>query len=151
MWSNFQQWHFFFSLSESRQHPDKPRKPCENAGGDPGLLHRQWRQRSKKVMKRILSESSDVHTVEQLILQIKKIEKHSDQTSAAKTQTLENRIIRPHSDVDLLLLLNRALFYCKACHDDITDPKRIKKCGCKKCRWPYFQTVSELITFLFRD
>ena len=29
---------------------------------------------------------------------------------------------------------NRALFYCKACHDDITDPKRIKKCGCKKCK-----------------
>ncbi|XP_044033652.1 calcium-activated potassium channel subunit alpha-1 isoform X3 [Siniperca chuatsi] len=29
--------------------------------------------------------------------------------------------------------VKRALFYCKACHDDITDPKRIKKCGCKKC------------------
>lgn len=28
----------------------------------------------------------------------------------------------------------RALFYCKACHDDITDPKRIKKCGCKRCK-----------------
>ncbi|XP_019134386.1 calcium-activated potassium channel subunit alpha-1 isoform X1 [Larimichthys crocea] len=28
--------------------------------------------------------------------------------------------------------VKRALFYCKACHDDITDPKRIKKCGCKK-------------------
>uniref|UniRef100_A0A672GBW3 Calcium-activated potassium channel subunit alpha-1 n=1 Tax=Salarias fasciatus TaxID=181472 RepID=A0A672GBW3_SALFA len=26
--------------------------------------------------------------------------------------------------------VKRALFYCKACHDDITDPKRIKKCGC---------------------
>uniref|UniRef100_A0A671L9H9 Calcium-activated potassium channel subunit alpha-1 n=1 Tax=Sinocyclocheilus anshuiensis TaxID=1608454 RepID=A0A671L9H9_9TELE len=26
----------------------------------------------------------------------------------------------------------RALFYCKTCHDDITDPKRIKKCGCKR-------------------
>ncbi|MEQ2269238.1 hypothetical protein XENORESO_001742, partial [Xenotaenia resolanae] len=25
-----------------------------------------------------------------------------------------------------------AFFYCKACHDDITDPKRIKKCGCKR-------------------
>uniref|UniRef100_H3CT88 Calcium-activated potassium channel subunit alpha-1 n=1 Tax=Tetraodon nigroviridis TaxID=99883 RepID=H3CT88_TETNG len=23
-------------------------------------------------------------------------------------------------------------YYCKACHDDITDPKRIKKCGCKR-------------------
>uniref|UniRef100_A0A8C5ARI3 BK channel n=1 Tax=Gadus morhua TaxID=8049 RepID=A0A8C5ARI3_GADMO len=30
--------------------------------------------------------------------------------------------------------VKRALFYCKACHDDITDPKRIKKCGCKKCK-----------------
>ncbi|XP_067225037.1 calcium-activated potassium channel subunit alpha-1a-like isoform X3 [Chanodichthys erythropterus] len=28
--------------------------------------------------------------------------------------------------------VKRALFYCKACHDDITDPKRIKKCGCKR-------------------
>ncbi|KAF7204271.1 transcript variant X1 [Nothobranchius furzeri] len=31
--------------------------------------------------------------------------------------------------------VKRALFYCKACHDDITDPKRIKKCGCKKCKF----------------
>ncbi|XP_056285049.1 calcium-activated potassium channel subunit alpha-1 isoform X8 [Pseudoliparis swirei] len=30
--------------------------------------------------------------------------------------------------------VKRALFYCKACHDDITDPKRIKKCGCKKSK-----------------
>ncbi|KAM8836255.1 calcium-activated potassium channel subunit alpha-1-like isoform 4-T4 [Spinachia spinachia] len=30
--------------------------------------------------------------------------------------------------------VKRALFYCKACHDDISDPKRIKKCGCKKSR-----------------
>uniref|UniRef100_A0A673H4R8 Calcium-activated potassium channel subunit alpha-1 n=1 Tax=Sinocyclocheilus rhinocerous TaxID=307959 RepID=A0A673H4R8_9TELE len=30
--------------------------------------------------------------------------------------------------------VKRALFYCKACHDDITDPKRIKKCGCKRKR-----------------
>ncbi|KAI5103658.1 calcium-activated potassium channel subunit alpha-1 [Silurus meridionalis] len=29
--------------------------------------------------------------------------------------------------------VKRALYYCKACHDDITDPKRIKKCGCKRC------------------
>ncbi|XP_033371593.1 calcium-activated potassium channel subunit alpha-1 [Parus major] len=28
--------------------------------------------------------------------------------------------------------VKRAYFYCKACHDDITDPKRIKKCGCKR-------------------
>ncbi|XP_039527602.1 calcium-activated potassium channel subunit alpha-1a isoform X20 [Pimephales promelas] len=32
--------------------------------------------------------------------------------------------------------VKRAFFYCKACHDDITDPKRIKKCGCK--RMTYF-------------
>ncbi|XP_059388861.1 calcium-activated potassium channel subunit alpha-1-like isoform X8 [Carassius carassius] len=30
--------------------------------------------------------------------------------------------------------VKRALFYCKACHDDITDPKRIKKCGCKRTK-----------------
>ncbi|TRY75924.1 hypothetical protein DNTS_033489 [Danionella cerebrum] len=30
--------------------------------------------------------------------------------------------------------VKRAFFYCKACHDDITDPKRIKKCGCKRSR-----------------
>ncbi|XP_075894562.1 calcium-activated potassium channel subunit alpha-1a isoform X3 [Nelusetta ayraudi] len=28
--------------------------------------------------------------------------------------------------------VKRAFFYCKACHDDVTDPKRIKKCGCKR-------------------
>ncbi|XP_029691664.1 calcium-activated potassium channel subunit alpha-1a isoform X27 [Takifugu rubripes] len=28
--------------------------------------------------------------------------------------------------------VKRAFYYCKACHDDITDPKRIKKCGCKR-------------------
>ncbi|XP_061564394.1 calcium-activated potassium channel subunit alpha-1a-like isoform X1 [Cololabis saira] len=33
--------------------------------------------------------------------------------------------------------VKRALFYCKACHDDITDPKRIKKCGCKKSKSSY--------------
>ncbi|XP_072312336.1 calcium-activated potassium channel subunit alpha-1-like isoform X1 [Eucyclogobius newberryi] len=33
--------------------------------------------------------------------------------------------------------VKRALFYCKACHDDITDPKRIKKCGCKKSKNTY--------------
>ncbi|KAA0717770.1 Calcium-activated potassium channel subunit alpha-1 BK channel BKCA alpha [Triplophysa tibetana] len=33
--------------------------------------------------------------------------------------------------------VKRAFFYCKSCHDDITDPKRIKKCGCK--RMTYFE------------
>lgn len=33
------------------------------------------------------------------------------------------------------ILSIRALFYCKACHDDITDPKRIKKCGCKRSKF----------------
>uniref|UniRef100_A0A8C2JQ35 Calcium-activated potassium channel subunit alpha-1 n=1 Tax=Cyprinus carpio TaxID=7962 RepID=A0A8C2JQ35_CYPCA len=32
--------------------------------------------------------------------------------------------------------VKRAFFYCKACHDDITDPKRIKKCGCKRIEAP---------------
>uniref|UniRef100_A0A3B4DD64 Calcium-activated potassium channel subunit alpha-1 n=1 Tax=Pygocentrus nattereri TaxID=42514 RepID=A0A3B4DD64_PYGNA len=31
--------------------------------------------------------------------------------------------------------VKRAFFYCKACHDDITDPKRIKKCGCKRRKY----------------
>ncbi|XP_072560049.1 calcium-activated potassium channel subunit alpha-1-like isoform X4 [Paramormyrops kingsleyae] len=30
--------------------------------------------------------------------------------------------------------VKRAFFYCKACHDDITDLKRIKKCGCKRVK-----------------
>ncbi|XP_076830912.1 calcium-activated potassium channel subunit alpha-1a isoform X4 [Brachyhypopomus gauderio] len=33
--------------------------------------------------------------------------------------------------------VKRAFFYCKACHDDITDPKRIKKCGCKRAKYKY--------------
>ncbi|XP_060781785.1 calcium-activated potassium channel subunit alpha-1a isoform X2 [Neoarius graeffei] len=33
--------------------------------------------------------------------------------------------------------VKRAYFYCKACHDDITDPKRIKKCGCKRPKYNY--------------
>ncbi|XP_028844195.1 calcium-activated potassium channel subunit alpha-1a isoform X13 [Denticeps clupeoides] len=33
--------------------------------------------------------------------------------------------------------VKRAFFYCKACHDDITDPKRIKKCGCKRPIYKY--------------
>ncbi|XP_031699338.1 calcium-activated potassium channel subunit alpha-1-like isoform X13 [Anarrhichthys ocellatus] len=39
--------------------------------------------------------------------------------------------------------VKRALFYCKACHDDITDPKRIKKCGCKKLI--YFEEDQQLV------
>uniref|UniRef100_A0A6Q2ZBJ1 Calcium-activated potassium channel subunit alpha-1 n=1 Tax=Esox lucius TaxID=8010 RepID=A0A6Q2ZBJ1_ESOLU len=33
--------------------------------------------------------------------------------------------------------VKRAFFYCKACHDDITDPKRIKKCGCKRREYTF--------------
>ncbi|XP_059373917.1 calcium-activated potassium channel subunit alpha-1a-like isoform X14 [Carassius carassius] len=33
--------------------------------------------------------------------------------------------------------VKRAFFYCKACHDDITDPKRIKKCGCKRTKYKF--------------
>uniref|UniRef100_A0A8C4TJT0 Calcium-activated potassium channel subunit alpha-1 n=1 Tax=Erpetoichthys calabaricus TaxID=27687 RepID=A0A8C4TJT0_ERPCA len=33
--------------------------------------------------------------------------------------------------------VKRAFFYCKACHDDITDPKRIKKCGCKRRKYQW--------------
>uniref|UniRef100_A0AAQ4PM24 Calcium-activated potassium channel subunit alpha-1 n=1 Tax=Gasterosteus aculeatus aculeatus TaxID=481459 RepID=A0AAQ4PM24_GASAC len=38
--------------------------------------------------------------------------------------------------------VKRAFFYCKACHDDITDPKRIKKCGCKRLDDEHPSTVS---------
>ncbi|XP_035467752.1 calcium-activated potassium channel subunit alpha-1 isoform X10 [Scophthalmus maximus] len=38
--------------------------------------------------------------------------------------------------------VKRALFYCKACHDDISDPKRIKKCGCKKFEEDQQSTLS---------
>ncbi|XP_051272886.1 calcium-activated potassium channel subunit alpha-1 isoform X11 [Dicentrarchus labrax] len=37
--------------------------------------------------------------------------------------------------------VKRALFYCKACHDDITDPKRIKKCGCKKSKMAAYKKM----------
>uniref|UniRef100_A0A8C2AX44 Calcium-activated potassium channel subunit alpha-1 n=1 Tax=Cyprinus carpio TaxID=7962 RepID=A0A8C2AX44_CYPCA len=39
--------------------------------------------------------------------------------------------------------VKRALFYCKACHDDITDPKRIKKCGCKRSNSVQHSIVEE--------
>uniref|UniRef100_A0A4W4EW72 Calcium-activated potassium channel subunit alpha-1 n=1 Tax=Electrophorus electricus TaxID=8005 RepID=A0A4W4EW72_ELEEL len=38
--------------------------------------------------------------------------------------------------------VKRAFFYCKACHDDITDPKRIKKCGCKRVEDEHPSTLS---------
>ncbi|XP_063163753.1 calcium-activated potassium channel subunit alpha-1 isoform X4 [Candoia aspera] len=38
--------------------------------------------------------------------------------------------------------VKRAFFYCKACHDDITDPKRIKKCGCKRLEDEQLTTIS---------
>ncbi|XP_036382648.1 calcium-activated potassium channel subunit alpha-1 isoform X11 [Megalops cyprinoides] len=38
--------------------------------------------------------------------------------------------------------VKRAFFYCKACHDDITDPKRIKKCGCKRLEEEHPSTLS---------
>uniref|UniRef100_A0A8C9T2M6 Calcium-activated potassium channel subunit alpha-1 n=1 Tax=Scleropages formosus TaxID=113540 RepID=A0A8C9T2M6_SCLFO len=44
--------------------------------------------------------------------------------------------------------VKRAYFYCKACHDDITDPKRIKKCGCK--RWAPSPPRSRKSTYNFR-
>ncbi|XP_057704852.1 calcium-activated potassium channel subunit alpha-1a isoform X28 [Corythoichthys intestinalis] len=38
--------------------------------------------------------------------------------------------------------VKRAFFYCKACHDDISDPKRIKKCGCKRLEDEHPSTLS---------
>nr|QBP05237.1 large-conductance calcium-activated potassium channel 1a [Petromyzon marinus] len=29
--------------------------------------------------------------------------------------------------------VKRAFYYCKACHEDVTDPKKIKKCSCRQC------------------
>ncbi|KAM6897247.1 calcium-activated potassium channel subunit alpha-1a-like isoform 1-T1 [Xenentodon cancila] len=43
--------------------------------------------------------------------------------------------------------VKRALFYCKACHDDITDPKRIKKCGCKKSKTPAYKKMRLALCF----
>ncbi|XP_047668538.1 calcium-activated potassium channel subunit alpha-1a isoform X12 [Tachysurus fulvidraco] len=40
--------------------------------------------------------------------------------------------------------VKRAYFYCKACHDDITDPKRIKKCGCKRPKYKYNGYITSL-------
>ncbi|KAK1791604.1 hypothetical protein P4O66_013596 [Electrophorus voltai] len=37
--------------------------------------------------------------------------------------------------------VKRAFFYCKACHDDITDPKRIKKCGCKRAKMSVYKRM----------
>ncbi|NWU62434.1 KCMA1 protein, partial [Pterocles burchelli] len=37
--------------------------------------------------------------------------------------------------------VKRAFFYCKACHDDITDPKRIKKCGCKRPKMSIYKRM----------
>ncbi|XP_033835153.1 calcium-activated potassium channel subunit alpha-1a isoform X17 [Periophthalmus magnuspinnatus] len=38
--------------------------------------------------------------------------------------------------------VKRAFYYCKACHDDISDPKRIKKCGCKRLEDEHPSTLS---------
>uniref|UniRef100_A0A8C5H2N5 Calcium-activated potassium channel subunit alpha-1 n=1 Tax=Gouania willdenowi TaxID=441366 RepID=A0A8C5H2N5_GOUWI len=37
--------------------------------------------------------------------------------------------------------VKRAFFYCKACHDDISDPKRIKKCGCKRPKMSIYKRM----------
>uniref|UniRef100_A0A8C9Z5N1 Calcium-activated potassium channel subunit alpha-1 n=1 Tax=Sander lucioperca TaxID=283035 RepID=A0A8C9Z5N1_SANLU len=37
--------------------------------------------------------------------------------------------------------VKRAFFYCKACHDDITDPKRIKKCACKRPKMSVYKRM----------
>ncbi|KAK7135124.1 hypothetical protein R3I93_018278 [Phoxinus phoxinus] len=41
--------------------------------------------------------------------------------------------------------VKRALFYCKACHDDITDAKRIKKCGCKRTKSNYNGYIKSIV------
>ncbi|XP_077310132.1 calcium-activated potassium channel subunit alpha-1 isoform X13 [Lithobates pipiens] len=48
--------------------------------------------------------------------------------------------------------VKRAFFYCKACHDDITDPKRIKKCACKRLtNPPCLTTLPALPVFAVED
>uniref|UniRef100_A0A672RQX6 Calcium-activated potassium channel subunit alpha-1 n=1 Tax=Sinocyclocheilus grahami TaxID=75366 RepID=A0A672RQX6_SINGR len=37
--------------------------------------------------------------------------------------------------------VKRAFFYCKSCHDDISDPKRIKKCGCKRTKMSVYKRM----------
>lgn len=121
---------FFFTASEPSQHLDQPWKPCEDAGGDAGLFHCQWRQRSEKVIKRSQEAS-------QFLCGIKERKRVWSKSWGLnpKKERKSNAILRCNS----CFLLNRALFYCKACHDDITDPKRIKKCGCKKCKLPCYK------------
>uniref|UniRef100_A0A8C2RWI6 Calcium-activated potassium channel subunit alpha-1 n=1 Tax=Capra hircus TaxID=9925 RepID=A0A8C2RWI6_CAPHI len=43
--------------------------------------------------------------------------------------------------------VKRAFFYCKACHDDITDPKRIKKCGCKRPKMSIYKRMRRACCF----
>lgn len=33
-----------------------------------------------------------------------------------------------------ILLIFRAFYYCKLCHEDIDDVNLIKKCKCKNCK-----------------
>lgn len=90
-------------VSLATQHPHQPGQPRQDAGGNAGLLYRQWRQRSEEVTR-----------------------------PAARSRPPARPLAdwRPLNAVQCVTF--RAFFYCKACHDDITDPKRIKKCGCKR-------------------
>ncbi|XP_061420870.1 calcium-activated potassium channel subunit alpha-1 isoform X2 [Lethenteron reissneri] len=39
--------------------------------------------------------------------------------------------------------VKRAFFYCKACHDDISDAKKIRKCGCKGFKPSFYQRLKQ--------
>ncbi|ERE90812.1 calcium-activated potassium channel subunit alpha-1 [Cricetulus griseus] len=43
--------------------------------------------------------------------------------------------------------VKRAFFYCKACHDDVTDPKRIKKCGCRRPKMSIYKRMRRACCF----
>ncbi|XP_075924825.1 calcium-activated potassium channel subunit alpha-1 isoform X2 [Petromyzon marinus] len=40
--------------------------------------------------------------------------------------------------------VKRAFYYCKACHEDVTDPKKIKKCSCRQFKLTVCQRLRQV-------
>lgn len=101
----------YVSISFITQHPHQPGQPRQDARGNTGILYCQWRQRSEEVI--LPSRTATGHLLRKVEMDFLSV-KHCH------------------------CVAFRAFFYCKACHDDITDPKRIKKCGCKRREYSRF-------------
>ncbi|NXW16987.1 KCMA1 protein, partial [Circaetus pectoralis] len=70
------------------------------------------------------------------------IEYKSEKRESRYVQCLQILKVRNALNVSVFpFCLSRAFFYCKACHDDITDPKRIKKCGCKRPKMSIYKRM----------